>query len=84
MAAQAGEPTRLTDDFLGNGQKLKFDALFFGLFDFFFVGRHFMPCAAVGQHDLLGTQAQAGACGVDGHVAAADDNHLFAGHFPVP
>ena len=59
------------------------DAFVLGLLDFIHVGRHLRPRAAVGDGHLLGPQPQAGPGGVDGHVAAADDDRMLSRDVPV-
>jgi hypothetical protein len=45
--------------------------------DFFLPGGEFFPTPAVDDIGLLSPQAQGGAGGVHGHVAAAEGGHLF-------
>ncbi len=56
------------------------DALFQGVFEFFFTGRHLGLGATVDDR-YLAAQALGGTCGVHGGVAAADDEDFLAGDF---
>ena len=83
MQVSPREPAVSAVDSRGDRQEGDVDAFVLGLFHLLDVGRHLRPRAAVGDGDLLGSQPQAGARGVDGHVAAADDDRATAGGMAV-
>jgi hypothetical protein len=62
----------------GVGQVVELDPLVLRRLDLFGVSRHVLAPPPVDDVYLLGAQAPGRACGVDGHVAAADHAHLLA------
>jgi hypothetical protein len=77
-AAQSGHPPSVVRIFLGGGQVGQTDPFGLGSLDFLFPGRHFRPGATIDDLTLFGTQPNGRAGHVDGHIAAADDGHVFA------
>ena len=73
----------LPHDLGGVGEELIDDALFPGLVDLQLLSGHLRLGAAVDHVDLLGPQADGGAAGVHGGVAAADNGHLVANVRPL-
>ncbi len=49
-----------------------------GTFDFLGIGGHFLAAASINHAHLVTTQPQGGSGRIDGHVAAADHDHLVA------
>ncbi|OQC00090.1 MAG: hypothetical protein BWX80_03487 [Candidatus Hydrogenedentes bacterium ADurb.Bin101] len=77
IASHTGDFAALGYNFLRGHQCLDDDAFVFGLFNFFLVGGHLVARAAV--QDGYRFRAQAHGCtrGVNGRIAAADDDHFL-------
>ncbi len=79
LAAHAGDlAARVAEDLLRGDERHDVDALEVGGVDLLAPRRHLRPGAAVEDLDRLGAEAQGGAGGVDGRVAAADHGDVLA------
>ncbi len=74
----------LPDDFCGDHEKVQLHPLLFRLLDLLFICGHLLPAPAIDEDHLFATQADAGPCGIDGHVPAADHNDPLTGFLPIP